>query len=26
LREHSSLLAAGKVKEAGEFLRQHASA
>lgn len=26
LREHSSLLAAGRVKEAGEFLRQHASA
>lgn len=24
LREHSTLLAAGKVKEAGEFLRQHA--
>jgi hypothetical protein len=26
LREHSALLSAGKVKEAGEFLRQHASA
>lgn len=26
LREHSALLGAGKIKEAGEFLRQHAGA